>query len=89
MPSRPATEGETLSVTTTLELYEFGVEVTVAAPPKRSIRDGAPILAALRKALPQPNGAASVPPSPRPGAAVPVPSLSAKPPAVSAESGGG
>ncbi len=49
VPSR----GQTVTVITTLELYDFGVPVIVMSPPGAKQRDGAPLLAALRKALPQ------------------------------------
>jgi hypothetical protein len=52
---------QTLTITTTLELYDFGVPVAVAVPPGPSQRDGAPLLAALRRALPQP----TTPPRPK------------------------
>lgn len=43
-------EGETQDVTTTttLELFDFGVEVAVEAPPADQVQDGAPLLDALR-----------------------------------------
>ena len=53
--------GQMLMVTTTLELYDFGIDVKVMAPPGATVRDGAPLLAALRGALPTPTA-----PSPRP-----------------------
>ncbi len=61
---------QTLTVTSTLELYDFGVPVIVASPPGASQKDGAPLLAALRKALPQPA------PAPTPSAPAPSPSAS-------------
>jgi hypothetical protein len=51
VPSSPDT-GELITVTTTLELYEFGLRVIVPGPPGPMIRDGAPLLAALKAALP-------------------------------------
>ncbi|MBW3652107.1 MAG: hypothetical protein KY433_00665 [Actinobacteria bacterium] len=39
--------GQTLTVTTTLELYDFGIDVKVLPPPAAAQRDGAPLLAAL------------------------------------------
>ncbi len=42
------TSAKGLNSTTTIEFYEFGVPVTVAAPPAASVRDGAPLLAALQ-----------------------------------------
>lgn len=60
---------QTLTVTTTLELYDFGVPVIVMPPPGAKQRDGAPLLAALRKALPQPTTSLKpAAPSPRPSA---------------------
>lgn len=52
VPTSPPVDGEALSVTTTLELYDFGTDVVVPGPPADMIRDGAPLLAALRTALP-------------------------------------
>ena len=70
--------GQTLTVTTTLELYDFGIDVTVIAPPAAVVRDGAPLLAALRAALPKPTAAAS--PAPTPAASVaPTPAASVAP----------
>lgn len=62
VPPSAATGDQPLSVTTTLELYEFGIEVEVPAPPAAAIRDGAPLLAALRAAMPKP----SPKPAPKP-----------------------
>lgn len=59
--------GQTLTVTTTLELYDFGLPVIVVSPPGAKQKDGAPLLAALRKALPQPSAS----PRPAPSRAVP------------------
>lgn len=60
VPAGDATGGQTMTVTTTLELYDFGVEVVVKGPADpKSVKDGAPLLDALRKALPKP-----VPPKP-------------------------
>lgn len=56
---------QTLTVTTTLELYDFGVPVIVLPPPGAQQRDGAPLLAALRKALPPPKAAPAPTPSAR------------------------
>jgi hypothetical protein len=61
--------GQTLMVTTTLELYDFGIDVTVNPPPGAVVRDGAPLLAALRSALPRPTAAASPPARPVPSPA--------------------
>jgi hypothetical protein len=57
----PRAEGDPLTVTTTLELYDFGIPVTVATPPGAAQRDGTPFLAALRQALPQPTRAPRAP----------------------------
>lgn len=56
---------QALTVTTTLELYDFGVPVIVMAPPGAQQRDGAPLLAALRKTLPQPKATPAPTPSAR------------------------
>lgn len=53
----PAAGGAVLTVTTSLEMYDFGVPVLVIPPPGRAQRDGAPLLAALRSALAQPTAA--------------------------------
>ena len=73
VPASPRTGGQPLTVRTTLELYEFGLPVKVPGPPAGNIRDGAPLLAALRKALPEPPPVATAPPSE-------VPALPASPP---------
>lgn len=54
VPPSEATGGQELAVTTTLELYDFGIEVKVLPPPAAAVRDGGPLLAALRSALPRP-----------------------------------
>jgi hypothetical protein len=59
----PSATGDPLSVTTTLELYDFGIPVTVVTPPGAVQRDGTPFLAALRQALPQPSTSPSPSPS--------------------------
>jgi hypothetical protein len=40
-------QGQPMTVETRLELYDFGVEVDVAAPPANSVRDGTPLLDAM------------------------------------------
>lgn len=52
VPAGPATGGRAVTSRSTLELYDFGAPVDVAAPPSASVRDGAPLLAALRGAAP-------------------------------------
>lgn len=47
----PQLQGQELVVTTRLEMYEFGVEVDVEAPPASAVRDGSPLLDALGGAL--------------------------------------
>lgn len=47
----PQLQGQTLVVTTRLDIGDFGVEVDVEAPPASAVRDGAPILDALGGAL--------------------------------------
>lgn len=66
------TDGQVLTVTTTLELFDFGIPVAVKGPPGADQRDGAPLLAALRKALPQP----TAPARPSQPAATPAPTPS-------------
>ena len=72
VPPSAATGGQTLTVTTSLELYDFGIDVTVIPPPGTATRDGAPLLAALRNALPKPKPVPSVLPSAKPS--IPTPS---------------
>lgn len=81
LPATAQTGGQPLRSTTVLELFDFGTEVVVTAPPADKVRDGAPLLAALRSAVPQPRSstapsmaptASPVVPSPPPPAASPV-----------------
>lgn len=79
VPASEATGGQELAVTTTLELYDFGIDVKVVAPPAAAVRDGAPLLAALRKALPAPSPKPTVTPTPTaspPATATPRPTAS-------------
>lgn len=80
IPAGPTTGGQPLTVTTTLELYDFGIDVKVMPPPGKAVRDGAPLLAALRQALPKPTPSGSPAPSasasPRPSRPAPSPSRS-------------
>jgi hypothetical protein len=62
VPPSPDTGGQTLTVTTTLDLYDFGIDVRVGRPADKAVRDGKPILEALRQALPQPSPVPSPPP---------------------------
>jgi hypothetical protein len=41
-------QGQTAHVVTTVERYDFGTKVTVAAPPLSEQKDGAPLLSALK-----------------------------------------
>lgn len=50
------TGGQKVTSRTVLELFEFGTVVTVKAPPASSVKDGAPLLAALRAAEPRSQG---------------------------------
>jgi hypothetical protein len=43
-----ATRNQPVTTTTTLELYDFGVQVNVQPPPADQVKDGAPLLQALR-----------------------------------------
>jgi len=51
----PQTGGQPLTSNTVLELYDFGTVVSVTAPPPADVRDGAPLLAALKAPLPPPS----------------------------------
>lgn len=42
-------KGQPTDSTTTVELYDFGTKVDVPVPPASQIKDGAPLLAALKK----------------------------------------
>ena len=44
----PQMAGQSIEVTTELELYDFGVDVQVQKPPADKVRDGAPLLEAFR-----------------------------------------
>lgn len=83
LPPSPATgRDQPMKVTTTLELFDFGITVTVNPPPGNTVRDGAPLLAALRKALPTPKApTAPVPKAPAPAASS-LPSAPAAPKAL-------
>jgi len=48
LPASDATGGTAVTATTTMELFDFGVEVDVEAPPADQVQDGAPLLEALR-----------------------------------------
>lgn len=76
IPASEATANQEMAVRTTLELYDFGLKVSVASPEAAAIRDGAPLLQALRSALPKPKPLPSPPASGQPvpsGSAVPEP----------------
>ena len=77
VPSSPDT-GELITVTTTLELYDFGLRVVVPGPPGPMIRDGAPLLAALKAALPssRPPPVPATPSASAPASAPPSPGAS-------------
>ena len=84
LPATPQTGGDVLTSRTVLELFDFDTVVTVTAPPAAKVRDGAPLLAALRAALPaspKPSGAASPAPagSPAPAASPASPAPAASP----------
>lgn len=68
LPATSQTGGEPLRSRTVLELFDFGAEVVVTPPPADKVRDGAPLLAALRAALPKPTAAPSPPAVPSPAA---------------------
>ena len=71
----PQTGGQPLTSNTVLELYDFGTLVSVTAPPPADVRDGAPLLAALKAALPPPSPAPTspAPTSPAPTSPAPAP----------------
>jgi hypothetical protein len=52
LPASPQTGGVPVTSTTTLELYDFGADVQVEAPPADEVRDGTPILEVLRGVAP-------------------------------------
>jgi hypothetical protein len=81
VPATAERGGTPATVTTTLELYDFGITVKVMAPPGDKVRDGSPLLAALRQVMSTPVGAPQPAASavPRPPAA---PSVLPSPPAV-------
>ena len=47
LPASEATGGQPVSSETTVELYDFGVDVAVEPPPADEVQDGAPLLEAL------------------------------------------
>jgi hypothetical protein len=49
LPASDATQGQAVTTTTTLELYDFGVEVSAEPPPADQVQDGAPLIEALRR----------------------------------------
>ncbi len=63
LPGTEQTGGQPLTSRTVLELYDFGSVVTVEAPPASQVRDGAPLLAALKAAVPQSSAAPSASPT--------------------------
>lgn len=48
LPASAATGGQPVKNSTQVELYDFGTPVRVTAPPAASVKDGAPLLAALK-----------------------------------------
>ncbi len=78
LPPSDRTSGQPLLSSFTLELFDFGTPVTVVPPPAESVRDGAPLLAALQGARPT----VSAPPgAPAPAGPPPVAPAPAEPPA--------
>ncbi|MBC7375323.1 MAG: hypothetical protein H7323_15145 [Frankiales bacterium] len=69
LPASAATRGQALTSKTVLELFDFGTTVKVVAPPAAKVKDGAPLLAALRSSAPKP--AASQPAASQPAASLP------------------
>ncbi|MCW2613728.1 MAG: hypothetical protein JWN08_722 [Frankiales bacterium] len=82
LPGGAQTGGDPLTSRTVLELFDFGSAVVVAAPPAATVRDGAPLLAAIRAAIPQPSAAPSGSPTPA-STLAPAPSPSPASPAAS------
>lgn len=70
LPATARTGGQALTSRTVLELFDFGTVVDVVAPPAANVRDGAPLLASLKRTSPQGSGS----PSAAPSKAAPVPS---------------
>ena len=60
LPPSERTSGQPLVSSFTLELFDFGAPVTVVPPPAESVRDGAPLLAALQQVA---GGAPPIPPA--------------------------
>ena len=73
LPATPQTGGQPLRSRTVLELFDFGTAVVVTPPPAATVKDGAPLLAALKAAVPQPSTKVASPPPPAPGPASPAP----------------
>ncbi len=85
LPASAQTANQPVVSTFTLELFDFGTAVAVTAPPAEEVKDGAPLLAALRDvasasparspasspAVPAPVPPDPVPPAPVPPAPVP------------------
>jgi len=78
LPPSDRTSGQPLLSSFTLELFDFGTPVTVVPPPAESVRDGAPLLAALQQARPT---APAPPGAPAPAEPPPVAPAPAEPPA--------
>lgn len=68
-------DGAAVQAQSTVELFEFGVPVTVTVPPAAQVRDGAPLLAALRSVTPQPTATPTPAATARP-TATPAPTAS-------------
>ncbi len=50
VPASAKTGGQPVHTDTTIELYDYGTPVSVTAPPASAVKDGAPLLAALKRA---------------------------------------
>lgn len=50
VPASAQTGGQPVKTDTTVELYDYGTPVSVTAPPASQVKDGAPLLAALKRA---------------------------------------
>lgn len=76
--------GGSTSLRSVLELYDFGTVVRATPPPADKVRDGAPLLAALRAVLPAPVPAPALP-APAPAPVPPAPAAPAPAPSPTPE----
>lgn len=79
LPPNARTGGKPLTSETTVELFDFGTTVAVEVPPAASVRDGAPLLAALKRTAPEGAGEPAAPAKPAPAKPAPAKPAPAKP----------